>query len=577
MKVREDGSREKRTLSDFEQAYYRALRAIRGEGYDTRHGNPIVDMGLAFGAMGAASQEDEMETVYDSLQLSRARGSKLDAIGRIIGGGARSEATVSNGTVQLTLSTGLASPSPLFAIGDIYFVDGDGNEYDLTANVVPNSTVTVNASAKSRGTGADKNVAANGITGVRFKNAAVESFWNSNVTAFTNPAAFTGGAYRQSDSDYAAQLEAEDASNRSGSPPGIEQAIRDFAGVRFVKVYENAQPLNAIARGKVFSPATGTLANSELLNAAGGAGVVTKIAQKIVIDTEAKRRFLQQFTLLFDQQSGTQTFRVRIETDNGSGSPSGSLRKTAYDVTGIQPTDNAESSHTFALPDLCGTTAQLPFTIWLVCEITAGTAYARGSTSLGSVGDVKVWKDAAWSNDATLKKLAFTLWDMQPPGSVRAVVLAPASATDLAQVLYANVPAGAYEDGKDTANAEDLEGNAVAQRYETGAEQALTVQVNVEASASFTGDADSIKDVLIEYVGGVDTTGEDHDGLGIGKAFKYRQAMARLFDSARIVGISNVTFLKVALQSGTPLEQDLTPEYNQRFTLAPADITVTGL
>lgn len=567
MIIREDGTVVKRTVEDAEEMGIRALRAVFGEAYDTRDGNPITDLMKAFGVLGVVTQEDEMEAAYWGNTLAFARGPRLDALVRLIGGGERSPATASTGVVDLQLKIALAAPSPLFRVGEVYFIDGSGQEFDLAEDVLPNSTLLVQAEVTSRGTGSQQNIGIHDIIGVRFPGGTtVENFWVANVADFSNESVFTGGAERQTDGEYRAQAEAEDASNRSGNPVGIERALEELGGATMARVYENVtdeagREDTVLASG----PSTST---SQIINAAGGAGVTTRIAVKKVITTEKDRRWLQHFAAHFVHETGVPAMRVRIEGDT-AGSPSGFLLKPRYDLTGWAPGNDVVTQGSFASGAYPGTT--LPITAWLVFEATAGSLRLKGGVA-GVNGNVKAYTDAAWAN-ATINQAAVTLYGGIPPGRLRAVTLGGTPAT-LAQVIEDWRPAGVGLDGSSSASAIREDEN-VSVAYEQATEVFLTVAITVETNASFTGNANTIKDVLIGYVGGTKTTGEVIRGLRIGKPFVLNAARAPFFDPAVIAGVTNVTVLQVARSGGVLASPEkLTPATAEKFKLAPANITV---
>lgn len=573
MFLREDGGFVLRGQPELNDTSARALRAVFGEDYDTRDGNPVVDMVKAFGALGVLSQEDEMAAAYIGTTFLGARGARLVALAKIIGGGEKLGASQSTGTVQITLQTALSAPSPLFAVGDIYFIDGFGNEYDLTEDVLPNGTTSVEAKVRSRGTGFDKNVGVNGIVGVRFLDGDSETFWANNVEepGFANAAAFTGGRAAQSDAEYRAQLEAEDASNRSGSPSGIAQAVREFADLRYVRVYENTDPYDGGTEDTILATSSTSATLSELIDAAGGAGVNTRIAVKMPITTEALRRFIQHFTALFDGQSGTPTFTVRIETDS-SGAPSGSLVKSRYELTGWQPTDNVVTAGKFLRGDFPSARGVFPGTTWLVFTMTSGTAKLKGGAG-GSAGNVKVFRDGAWTNDANINEAAVTVLGGIPPGGYRVVHIGGDLDT-VAQVIEDHRHVGAEPDGSSVGEAL-RDGVTVEIASELGVQQQLDIDITVKTTNLFQGNANTIKDMLIGYVGGTLTTGEEAPGLNIGEDFIRDAAVSVFFDKSKIVGIKEVPVLEVALDGETTMEQNLTPTFGKQFRLSAANIAVT--
>lgn len=388
--------------------------------------------------------------------------------------------------------------------------------------------------------------------------------FNSKVDSFENLIDLAGGQDKESDTVYLDRVRRSVANRETSSLDGIVLTVRNVTGVRGATGVENTTLVGS-SRDKVFdSDETGV--TSEAID-----GTPSRIAQKMVT---ADRRFVQHFNVKANHVSGTPTYTVRLETDN-AGDPSGTLAFTGAQTTGFQPDNGSITAGVFDDGEFLEAG-----TYWLVLEQTSGSATFDGGAG-GTADQVKVYS-GSWSLSTNIENMNTELIGGVPPKGFR-VFVSGGNADDIAQAIHDIKPVGILEDGLVTGQAENILGDTLTVRFDRPEEVDVVVKVTVRKTASFVGDADTIRDAIVAYVGGKDTKGATQEGLGVADELVRLGIAEAILDD--VPGAFDLSVLQLGRKSSYPTpaslgggqEVNLTATASEEFIISDVanDIAVT--
>ena len=513
-----------------------------------------------------AEAEAVMDDIYRQIFFEDQTGDNLDKFLEAFGA-IRKVARRATGDVNVTLNTALTTPpevDPFFPSGSLTFLDTAGRKYELIEDISVNGTTSLVLPLRALELGGDGNIEIDSIVDVQFISSSISARWAANVASFTNDVAFIGGRDLQTDRLLRQEVRNARATRPHSGIDGLVEALRrhEADGVIAVSGFENETNIGQ-SQDKVFdSDTTGTA--SETIEAGG---TYTKIAQKL---TPSERRFIQHFGARVDYTVPTPEFRVRLETDN-AGEPSGVLVASGFDKRGVGLDDDSFDTGTWDLGEYVETTS----TIWLVWEVEVGSCTFDGDNA-GGTNNVRRWDGAAWSASAVVKNLNMELIGGIPPSGFRLVIGGTATSTLIAQAIWDNKAAGARSDGLVSGTATDVSDRLQTMRWDEPDLTAVKATVVVTKTSEFDGDEDSIRDVIIEYIGGLDTGGNAHLGLNVNAKIVRNEIISRILEDANLKGLEDVTTLTIGRVSGSESASNLVPNDGEEFFVDdPADLSVT--
>jgi len=558
--VEADGTFTKRQTPDILQDLLDALREQFGDKVDTTPAGTIRKLLEAAVALPLAETENTLDDLYRQMFFESATADNLDKLLEPFGF-SREPATRATGTVNVTLGSSLASPpqpNPYFPAYSLVFLDTAGNQYENYEEIsLPGAgTASLVIKVRALDLGADGNVAAGSIANVRISDSVISGRWASNVTAFTNDADLAGGQDKETDQDFRRRVRNSLASVEGASLDGLIVAIEAVDGVTGVTGKENNADL-ATAENTVFAFTTSGLA-SETIDATR-----TRIAQKVVT---TERRFVQYWNAKLNTDTNL-VCKVRLETDS-AGTPSGTLVNPVFEQSGF---------------DFNGTTltqgqwdngANLdPGTYWLVFERESGSGTFDGHTS-GTADRVKTYA-SSWTLSTTVENLRIDLVGGVPPHGIR-FYISGGTPNDIASAIWKHRPAGIPTDGAQSGTVTDRSGQAQTIYFDRPAQVPLYLNITVTKSGDFTSDANAIKDIIVAYIGGIDSKGNLHPGLKVAEKVIKNEIISRALDDELVVGTVDVTDLKLDRANPPVNTGNLAPGLSEEFTIAAlGDITVT--
>lgn len=405
------------------------------------------------------------------------------------------------------------------------------------------------ASVRAVQFGPDGNAVAGSVSLVAFANSTAQTVWGNVVSSFENLRAFEGGRDAESLNELKRRVRSEKAARETGSLDSIVQFLRNgnVAGVTGADGIENETDdwgtedtvLNNLAM-------TGT--SSETVD-----GTTTMVAQRF---TTTEDLSVTQVALDFDSASSF-GFSVRIETD-AAGSPSGTLASPKLERTGLSTSTTGRQAFDLGSDGYRRGDFLPAGTYWLVVTRTAGSAAFEGS-SAGATDNVKV-NAGSWALDANIEDARWEVYGGLPPHSFRVYADGTYSNDDMAQAIHDHKPAGAWADGPLSGNAvSSASGATLVRRFSATVAVPIVVKVIVTKDPLvFNGDVSTIRDLVIEYVGGTDSGGVPHTGVGVSKAVDYDELRARLIHGdVRTDGLK-VTTLYIGTKAGFPTPASLT-------------------
>jgi uncharacterized phage protein gp47/JayE len=150
------------------------------------------------------------------------------------------------------------------------------------------------------------------------------------------------------------------------------------------------------------------------------------------------------------------------------------------------------------------------------------------------------------------------------------------AASDIANVIYDQKPAGIQDYGSTAYTITNAEGDPVVVHYEQATAATITVQIAIPGvSASFDT---AIADAIITYIGGTLSTGDTVQGLGVGDTVVLTGVACAAYDATKVNGKStatNVTSVAIAISPGVPASSNIVLPWNQYPITSAANITIT--
>lgn len=437
-----------------------------------------------------------------------------------------------------------------------------GNVENLNVEVIEGGLATVESTTFGEGGNIDPGDI-NDTTNVTFNNTTASTIWNEDVGSHENLRAFEGGQSRESDRAYRARVRLEQAATPESSASGLQTAVLGVDGVNDVDIIENTSDTGGTENDVYDFTAGDTPVQSESIDSSG---TNTRIAQRFNPDN---RRFLQHFTVNVSHGSSAPSFKVRIETDDG-GSPSDTLADSDLELTGFQPDDGSATTGTFDK----GAYLDSGNDYWLVLEAASGDGTFLGDDESGD-NDVEIY-DGSWSSSSNVDNLEAKVTGGVPGHGFRLFVDGGV-VDDIAQQIYDSRAAGIEDDGATEGTVTNRADQTVAVHFERPTKKDVFIDITIEKDAdTFTGDADTIRDIIIEYVGGNDTEGTFHGGLGLNDDLIRNEVISRLLDDDNVLGTVDVTTLELGFSDNPTGTSNLSGNTGEILEInEPTDITVT--
>lgn len=105
----------------------------------------------------------------------------------------------------------------------------------------------------------------------------------------------------------------------------------------------------------------------------------------------------------------------------------------------------------------------------------------------------------------------------RPPHSFETLVLG-GEVQDVAEAIFSKKPAGIQSHGSTTATVTDLSGTARTVKFSYATVQTIHVRATVTRDNTFPEDgAEQIRTQILQYIGGLDASGDTYPGLGLGE------------------------------------------------------------
>lgn len=164
--------------------------------------------------------------------------------------------------------------------------------------------------------------------------------------------------------------------------------------------------------------------------------------------------------------------------------------------------------------------------------------------------------------------------DGNPPKSVHAYVLG-GTAADIGQALFNSISAGTQTVGSQQVTVIDLSGAGHVISFDYAAEVQIFVKVTITTNAAFeVNGSQQVKDAIVAYIGGVDSSGTENNGLGMGQSVK----ISRMYGAVYAVkGIDDVTIQigKSADTLGT-VNVDIAPREVAQVMIANIEVDISA-
>lgn len=450
---------------------------------------------------------------YISLAVGASLDLAVDILGmsRKVGVKAIGEATFSRttpapgGGITIPAGTVIATES------GIQFVT------DVTTSIPAGQTsITVAITATSAE--AEGNVAANTIETIISTLTGVDSV--------TNAAPTTLGADLESDAALRARALANPALRGKGTINAIQSQLAQISTA--AHVLQNTD--KDTTADDEFHNGTGTGTDSPEANFAQS----ERHAVKFTVPTGG--RWIQDFRLKVKHGTLVPTITLRVETDS-AGFPTGALAHSNLEKTGIVPNDNADTDiHLIRESFLAAGTYHL------VLTPTAGDLKLIGDAFSVST-EVSFYNGASWAASSTIKNANVDVIAGDKSNSVHAYVLGGAD-LDIATVLLQYVGAGIGTNGDVVQTLQDSSGSDQEIRFSRPTIVTIYADVTVQVDGDFnvTLGPNAVRDAIIKYVGGTDSTGQIHAGLSLGEDIS-RSAVSSAIQA--VPGVVAVTALKL--------------------------------
>lgn len=408
--------------------------------------------------------------------------------------------------------------------------------------------------------GANGNIPADTINSPaqkQFLDSSLSSRWNEHVETFVNQEEFTGGQDRETLSEGKLRVQNQFSAKETAREDGIALAVERVAGVESVTIIENDTETGGTEDTVFESTETGT--GSETLDGSTN----TRIAQKVVIDD---RRFVQHFNAALQTDNSLEA-TVRLETDN-AGEPSGALVDPVFELAGFSfPAGGGGSLSSGSFANGRYLDAG---TYWLVFEHESGDGTLDGGTG-GDADQVLAFDGSSWTADSNIENANTKVIGGVPPHGFR-IIADGGDKDEKSQAIFDAKASGATSDGLVEGTAENRIGDTKTIRHDEPTLVPIKVKVTLKKNALFTGDADSVRDTIITYIGGEDTGETPHDGLGVGETLYRDQVTRRLTDPDTTPGGVSVPSLAIDRKNDlTNPETDDPTSTNEEYTATKAE------
>ena len=122
---------------------------------------------------------------------------------------------------------------------------------------------------------------------------------------------------------------------------------------------------------------------------------------------------------------------------------------------------------------------------------------------------------------------------------VQVTVLAPGVTDDtVAQAIYDSMAGGLESYGSTSGTAEASNGDTYTENFDRASPTDVAVEITLTTDSTFPSDGHTlVEDALIEYIGGVVSTGDEYAGLGVGENVIYDQVFSRIMNVQGVVEI----------------------------------------
>lgn len=352
------------------------------------------------------------------------------------------------------------------------------------------------------------NIDALAIAAASPNNPTASALFNTVAGAFTNPEAFTGGRIAEQSDSLRTRARLAKAARYTGSVNGISTFLSEFVdGVESADVVENVtmdwqQADTLIDNG-------GISGSNQTID-----GTNTRVAQKVVVSSPSS---VMAVAVDWATMSALD-FDLRVEGDT-AGAPSGALVSARTVLPGVTPAGTGREVYTLTFP--AGDVLPVG-TYWVVLQRNSGSASILGENTSGD--DAAQVYTGSWAL-ATPDNLAIEVFGGLPPKSIRAYVDGNVDPDEVALALSSKA-GGIWTDGPNVGYAADARGVLVPYRYFESVKVPVVIRIDLNVDASFLGSEDTIRDLLIENIGGVDTEGDSNPGLGISREVVYNELKA---------------------------------------------------
>lgn len=315
----------------------------------------------------------------------------------------------------------------------------------------------------------------------------------------------------------------------------------------------------------------------------GGASTVRKETTNVDVgsnaaeveatDSGAEDRGIQQNLSL--EQGIEYTFQARARTDGNAGEvPALWVRDVTngVDVAEVTGTDGGATYETLSVDVVAEEGITYAIRLGHRAEdVNNGDVVYFDEVDVQNADTVHKEFAGSWSS-GSVQGLDTSVIGGVPPHNFRVFVDGSFADDDVAKVIYGHRSLGLGADGKDKGTV-SIPGGTKDQRFEEVLPDPLVMSITVVKDPDlFTGDEDTIRDALVNYV----------DGLGINEEFRHFKAIGRITNNDALQGVVDVTEFLHDLKENDPLPQDLdsgdtsnqTPDSGSTFLVTDPDIDI---
>lgn len=562
--IRADGSYERKDLEDIITDLESQAQVEFGADVDLTETSPLKRF-INVIAQELTYQEERNEGIYYSGYIETAVGVSLDRVGALLNL-PRKAAAKATGTVTLSRTTNPLSDI-IIPIDTVLKTSSTGIEFKVTVgDTMSTSENTASVTVQAVVASAAGNVSIGAINRMGTPISGIETVSNAAPTS--------GGTNDETDAEYRARI----LDNISGSGKATRDAIRaavvSVASVTQATVIEN---------DGVASDQSITVHDTSAQTASNETSDSTyiRIAQRFILGAGAAastRYFIQHVAAKLTTNTSFVLDKVQIETDNGSGRPSGTVAHASLVMQGTDASNGIQfvgtAAKTFTFNDgayLTGAvTTGTPYHV--VFYRLSGTGVYDGGNG-GTANQVSRYSSATslWS-DGAVENLNCTIYAGIPPGGIRIIAGGATDTTTknaIAQAILDTKAAGILPHGMVSGTATDDAGVVETIYFD----QPTTKQINVAITAT-GGNATAIESAVLAYIGGTDANSISHSGLGVGDDVIFYKVVAAVMDVAGVLTASITTQINGV---GSPGTADLVIGADELARAYTTSITVNGV